>query len=350
MSVSVAIAGASGYAGGEILRLLLNHPAYLSGELTIGALTGGSNAGTPLGELHPHLPQLADRTLVETSPDTLSGHTVVFLALPHGHSAAIGQALGEDTIIIDCGADFRLADAATFEKFYGQPHPGTWTYGLPELPGQRDKIAATTRVAVPGCFPTGATLALAPAFAADLIAPSATIVSFTGTSGAGKKASVAQLGAEVMGSAKAYCVAGTHRHTPEMAQNYSAIAGEEVEVSFTPVLAPMPRGILTTAQAELKTRITAAQVREAYERYCAEQPFLFLTPAGVQPATASIVGSNAVHIGVEINPDLGANGRLIVTAVIDNLTKGTAGGAVQCMNIICGFPDTAGLPTAGVAP
>ena len=249
MTIKVAVAGATGYAGGEILRLLLNHPKYLSGELEIGALTGHSNAGQQVSELMGHLPQLADRVIEDTTVDVLSGHDVVFLGLPHGHSAEIGRQLPDETLVIDCAADFRLTDPAAWEKYYGSEHAGFWPYGIPEMPGHREEIAEARRIAVPGCFPTGSTLALLPAVAGGLIVPDISITAITGVSGAGKKGSVAMLGAETMGSLKAYNTAGKHRHTPEMAQNLSKYTDAEVNISFTPVLAPLPRGILTTAAA-----------------------------------------------------------------------------------------------------
>ncbi|NBH06267.1 N-acetyl-gamma-glutamyl-phosphate reductase [Amycolatopsis sp. SID8362] len=342
MTVNIAVAGASGYAGGELLRLLLTHP-----EAEIGALTAASSAGTRLGVHQPHLVPLADRVLVETTPETLAGHDVVFLALPHGHSAEIAAQLGPDVLVVDLGADHRLADPADWQRWYGGEHAGQWPYGLPELPGARERLTGTKRVAVPGCFPTGGSLALAPAFTAGLIEPDVTVVAVTGTSGAGKSLKSNLLGSEVMGSASAYGVGGAHRHTPEFAQNLSAVAGERVTVSFTPVLAPMPRGILTTASAPLKGDVDEAAVREAYEKAYDAEPFVQLLPAGAWPATASTLGSNNVQLQVAV--DTGA-GRLVVVAAIDNLTKGTAGGAVQSMNLALGLPETTGLPTVGVAP
>lgn len=344
MTINVAIAGASGYAGGEILRLLLNHPAYISGDLTIGALTGGSNAGQSLGGLMPHLPQLRDRRLVDTTKDTLAGHDVVFLGLPHGHSAEIAQQLGEETVILDCAADFRLQDSADWEKFYGSAHAGTWPYGIPEMPGHRDQIKNARHIAIPGCFPTGATLALLPAVQAGLIEPTINVVSITGVSGAGKKANVAMLGSETMGNVKAYNTGGKHRHTPEITQNLSEVTDKPVNVSFTPVLAPMPRGILTTSTAPL---ISDQDPREVYEAFYRDEPFVTVLPAGEQPQTKNVVGSNSVHIQVEANRDAGV---LLVTSAIDNLTKGTAGAAVQCMNLVLGYNETAGLPLTGLAP
>ncbi|WP_280331174.1 N-acetyl-gamma-glutamyl-phosphate reductase [Nocardia wallacei] len=341
----VAVAGASGYAGGEVLRLLLEHPAYRSGRLEIGALTAGSNAGATLGELQPHLLPLAGRVLAETTPDVLAGHDVVFLGLPHGQSAAIAQALPESTVIIDCGADFRLTDPRAWERYYGSPHAGSWPYGLPELPGARERLRGATRIAVPGCYPTVSSLAMAPAVAAGIVEPTVHVVAVTGTSGAGRKLDVGLLGSEVMGSARAYNIAGAHRHTPEIAQNLSAVGGGPVRVSFTPVLAPMPRGILATCTAV--TRVDAERAREVYENAYANEPFVHLLPEGALPQTGSVIGSNAVTLQVAVDADAGL---LVVVGAIDNLTKGTAGGAVQSMNLALGLDETAGLSTVGVAP
>src|SRR5271156_3776561 len=192
--IKVAIAGASGYAGGEILRLLLGHPAYSDGRLTIGAITAAASAGSTLGEHHPHLTPLAQRVVEPTELDVLAGHDVVFLALPHGHSAALAEQLGPQTLIIDCGADFRLTDASAWERFYGSAHAGSWPYGLPELPGGREALRGTRRVAVPGCYPTAALLALLPAIAEALVDPAVTVVAVSGTSGAGRAAKVDLLG------------------------------------------------------------------------------------------------------------------------------------------------------------
>jgi N-acetyl-gamma-glutamyl-phosphate reductase len=342
MSVRVAVAGASGYAGGEVLRLLLGHPG-----VEIGALTANTNAGQRLGALQPHLLPLADRVLDKTEPQVLAGHDVVFLALPHGQSAAVAAGLGEDVLVVDMGADFRLKDAAAWERFYGSPHAGTWPYGLPELPGGRDALKGTKRVAVPGCYPTAVSLALFPAYAGGLVEPEAVVVAASGTSGAGKALKPHLLGSEVMGSMSPYGVGGTHRHTPEMAQNLSAVAGEPVTVSFTPTLAPMPRGILATCTAKARPGTTEQAVREAYEAAYAGEPFVRLLPRGQWPATASVYGSNAVHVQVALDESAG---RVIAISAVDNLAKGTAGAAVQSMNIALGLPETTGLSAAGIAP
>lgn len=345
--IKVAVAGATGYAGGEILRLLLGHPAYLAGTLEIGALTGASNAGQQVGDLMQHLPELADRVIEPTTIDVLAGHDVVFLGLPHGHSAEIGQALGEDVVVIDCAADFRLRDAQQWTRFYGSEHAGSWPYGLPELPGQRAALQGVNRVAVPGCFPTGATLAAWPALQAGLVEPDLTIVAVSGVSGAGKKANVDLLGAETMGSLKAYGVGGTHRHTPEIQQNLESVAGARVSVSFTPVLAPLPRGILTTVTAPLVQGVTAEAVNSAYEQAYQGEQFVRLLPAGSQPQTQHVVGANMCAVQVEVDEHAG---KLVATSAIDNLTKGTGGAAVQCMNLALGWDEGAGLSRAAVAP
>lgn len=347
MSISVAIAGATGYAGSEILRLLLSHPAYLSGDLRIGALTGHSNAGQRVSELMPHLPQLADRVIEDTTPEVLAGHDIVFLGLPHGHSAEIGRQLGESVTVIDCAADFRLRNKEDWDAFYGGEYAGAWPYGIPEVPGNREKLKGSNRVAVPGCFPTTITLGALPAVAQGLIEPDLSVIAITGVSGAGKKASVAQLGAETMGNLKAYKPGGTHRHTPEVLQNLQPLTQEPVSVSFTPVLAPLPRGILATITAPLKGGVDKRSVAQAFREFYADEPFCLVLPEGQQPQTQNVVGSNMVHIQAHV--DERAN-RLVITAALDNLCKGTAGAAVQCMNLTLGWEETLGLPQAAVAP
>ena len=339
----IAVAGASGYVGGELLRLALARP-----DAEIGTLTAGGSAGSTLGEHQPHLPGLADRPLVETTPEALAGHDVVFLALPHGHSAELAARLEDDALVVDCGADHRLRDPAAWERWYGGEHAGAWPYGLPELPGARATLRDARRIAVPGCYPTSATLAILPALDAGLVEPDVAVVAFSGTSGAGRAAKAHLLGSEVMGSAAAYGVGGGHRHTPEIVQNLSAVSPEPVRVSFTPVLAPMPRGILAVASAPLAhPMITTEQARAAYAKAYDTEPFVHLLPEGVQPATKSVVGSNVVQVQVVVDADAG---RLIATAAIDNLTKGTAGGALQSVNVALGLDETLGLPTTGLAP
>lgn len=346
---SVAVAGASGYAGGELLRLLLGHP-----ELEVGAVCAASQAGALLGTVHPHLVPLADRRLEPTDPAVLARHDVVVLALPHGASAEVAAHLPDDVVVVDCGADFRLEDPTAWEAFYDTPHAGTWAYGLPELPLEagsargRDDLVGARRIAVPGCYPTATTLALAPGHAAGLLEPEdVVIVAASGTSGAGKGLKPHLLGAEVMGAMSPYGVGGVHRHTPEIEQNLSRVAGAAVTVSFTPTLAPMSRGILATCTARAVAPATAEEVRDAWESCYAGEDFVHLLPPGQWPRTSDVVGSNQVHVQVALDE---RTRRVVAVAAIDNLTKGTAGAAVQSINLALGLPESTGLPTVGVAP
>ena len=338
----VAVAGASGYAGGEVLRLLLGHPG-----VEIGALTGASNAGETLGMLQPHLVPLAERVLEPTELDVLAGHDVVFLGLPHGQSGAIAAELGDDTVVIDCGADFRLDDPDEWERFYGGTHAGTWPYGLPELPGQRDALRGATRVAVPGCYPTVSTLTMAPAVSAGLVEPDIVVVAASGTSGAGKAAKPHLLGSEVMGNVSAYGVGGGHRHTPEITQNLSRLTDAAVSVSFTPLLVPMSRGILATCSARVADGVTAEDAHAAYVKAYADEPFVQVLPPGPWPQTPSVLGSNSVQVQVTVDETAR---RLVAVGTVDNLAKGTGGAAVQCMNLALGLPEETGLTTVGLAP
>jgi N-acetyl-gamma-glutamyl-phosphate reductase len=347
MTMRVAVAGASGYAGGEVLRLLLGHP-----ELEVGAVTAAGSAGQRLGDVHPHLTPLADRYLEATTAEVLSGHDAVVLALPHGHSAALAAGLPDRTVVVDCGADFRLRDAAAWVAFYETDHAGTWPYGLPELVTalgpQRPALAGATRIAVPGCYPTAVSLALAPGLVAGVVEPGdVTVVAASGTSGAGRTAKAHLLGSEVMGAMSAYGVGGVHRHVPEIEQNLGGCGAGPATVSFTPTLAPMPRGILATCTARLAGGVTATEVRAAWEKAYVDEPFVHVLPEGRWPSTASVVGSNTVHLQVALDERVG---RVVAVAAVDNLTKGTAGAAVQCLNLALGLPEALGLPVAGVAP
>jgi N-acetyl-gamma-glutamyl-phosphate reductase len=343
---TVGVTGATGYAGGEVCRLLAGHP-----NLRLAGVHANSSAGRRLGELQPHLLPFAEMTVQPSDAASLSGYDVVVLALPHGESAAIAAQLPDETLVIDCGADHRLNDPAAWARWYGGEHSGSWPYGLPELPGQRAQLQNATRIAVPGCYPTSVTLALAPALAAGLIEPDVVVVAASGTSGAGKSAKPHLLGSEVMGSVSAYGVGGVHRHTPEMIQNLSQAAGAPVSVSFTPTLVPMSRGILATCSAKLRPGtdgpVTEAAARAAYAKAYADEPFVHLLPEGQWPTTAQVLGANTVALQLAVDPDAD---RLVVVAAVDNLTKGTGGAAIQCANLALGLPETTGLPLAGVAP
>ena len=339
---TVGVTGATGYAGGEVCRLLAGHP-----YLRLAGVHANSSAGRRLGELQPHLLPYADLEVRPSGAADLTGYDVVVLALPHGESAAIAAQLPGDTLVVDCGADHRLNDPAAWARWYGSEHAGSWPYGLPELPGQRDKLAGARRIAVPGCYPTSVTLALAPALAAGLVAPDVVVVAASGTSGAGRSLKPHLLGSELIGSASAYGVGGGHRHVPELLQNFAACGAERATVSFTPVLVPMSRGILATCSAPLADGVDESAVRTAYREDFEPEPFVHLLPAGQWPQTQSVLGANAVHVQVTVDA---AAGRLVAVAALDNLTKGTAGGAVQCMNLALGLPETTGLSSVGVAP
>ncbi|GAB6897973.1 N-acetyl-gamma-glutamyl-phosphate reductase [Kineosporia succinea] len=348
MGITAAVAGASGYAGGELLRLLLSHP-----QIEIGTLTAGGNAGSKLADHQPHLLPLADRVLAPTTADELKGHDLVFLALPHGASAKIAAELPVDTVVIDCGADHRLSSAAAWEEFYGGEHAGTWAYGLPELPRaggerQRENLRGARRIAVPGCYPTASSLALAPGFAAGLLeGDDVVVVAASGTSGAGKAAKPNLVGSEVMGSMSPYGVGGVHRHTPEIEQNLELAGGLKVTASFTPTLAPMSRGILATATARIRPGVTPEQIREAWENTYRDEAFVHVLPPGRWPRTADTLGANTALIQVAVDARVG---RVVAVSAIDNLTKGTAGGAIQSANLALDLPETLGLPLVGVAP
>jgi N-acetyl-gamma-glutamyl-phosphate reductase len=369
MGARVAIAGASGYAGGELLRLLAGHPG-----LELGPVTAGSHAGQPVADVHPHLaglPSLAGRTFEAADDAPSQGCDLVFLALPAGQSAQLAAGLGDNVKVVDLGPDFRLADASAWARHYPMPHAGRWTTGLPELPGARDQIRDAPHVAVPGCYATAAIIALAPLVAAGQAEPQdIVIVAASGTSGAGRSLRTDLLASEVMGAVSAYQGGGAHRHTPEIEQALAEAAGRSGEaqrsgaaqrsgetqqpamtVSFTPLLAPMPRGILATCTARLRRTGAGAPdtaaVRDTLARSYAGEPFIHLLPDGRWPTTASVAGSNGVHLQAAADP---RTGRVTVAAAIDNLGKGAAGQAVQNANLMLGLPETTGLSPAGVAP
>jgi len=338
MGISVAVAGASGYAGGELLRLLAGHP-----DLDVVAAAAHSHAGLGVTELHPQLVSYGDLAFSDTTPDVLAGADLIFLALPHGASAGLVAQLPGHAKILDLGADFRLADAQAWQRYYGGPHAGAWTYGLPELPGQRAAIAASDRVANTGCYAVAVITALAPLIAAGLVeAEDVVVVAASGASGAGRSAKLGLLGSEVMGDLSPYKV-GAHQHVPEILQASGART-----LSLTPVLAPMARGILATVTARPSSPgLRLEQLREALAQAYADEPFVHLLPPGRQPHTAATLGSNSVQLQVALDV---SSGRVIVTSAIDNLGKGAAGQAVQNANLMLGLDETAGLSANGVAP
>ncbi|MEA9986898.1 MULTISPECIES: N-acetyl-gamma-glutamyl-phosphate reductase [Subtercola] len=348
MSFSVAVAGASGYAGGELLRLLANHP-----EFEVRTVTANTNAGQPLLAVHPHLRSYGDLVLSETTTAALNGHDIVFLALPHGKSGVITETLDPETLVVDCGADHRLTNEADWAKFYGGDFFGAWPYGLPELlienhAQQRSQLVGVKRIAVPGCNVTAISLGLAPGLRAGVIQPVDLVaVLAVGPSGAGKSLRTNLLASEILGSASAYAVGGTHRHNPEIVQNLSAAAGTKVTVSFTPVLIPAARGILATSTARLAAGISAHDVRSAWVNAYADEPFVHVLPEGQFPSMSDVIGANTALIGIAVDE---AADRVVTVTAIDNLVKGTAGAAIQSANIALGLPETLGLPLNGLAP
>ncbi|MEV8172212.1 N-acetyl-gamma-glutamyl-phosphate reductase [Microbacterium sp. NPDC077486] len=365
MTYSVAVSGASGYAGGEILRLLAAHP-----DVEIRTVTAHSNAGQPLVAHQPHLRSLAHLTLQDTTPEVLAGHDIVFLALPHGQSGQYTDALGDTPLVIDAGADHRLTSSAEWDAFYGGSFHEPWTYGVPELlvgGGKgRDALRSATRIAAPGCNASTVSLSLAPGVAAGVIDPGDIVsVLAVGPSGAGKSLKTNLLASEILGSANPYAVGGTHRHIPEIRQALAAArpstgsgpstdsgpstgsGTQDIRISFTPVLVPMSRGILATSTAPIVEGVSDAQIRQAWESAYGDETFVQLLPEGSFPRTADVLGANTALLGLAI--DRAANRVTVVTAV-DNLVKGTAGAAVQSMNIALGLPETRALSVNGVAP
>lgn len=343
MGVRVAVAGASGYAGGELLRLISAHP-----DLELGPVTGRASAGAAVTDLHPHLASLDGLTIEPTEPARLAAADLVFLALRHEESAAVAAQLPGGHTIIDLSASFRLADPGDWAAFYGGPHAGRWVYGLPELPGARDRIRAARRVATPGCHATAVILALAPLLAAGLADPADIVaVSASGTSGAGRTPRPGLLATEVMGAMLPYQVGGVHRHTPEIEQALGEATGTRPTVSFTPLLAPMPRGILATCTARLTGRAAAAGPRAVLAEAYAGEPFVRVLPDGQWPGTAATLGGNTVHLQAAADAHAG---RAVVVAAEDNLVKGAAGQAIQIANLMLGLPEGAGLSANGVAP
>jgi N-acetyl-gamma-glutamyl-phosphate reductase len=347
MTFSVAVAGASGNVGGELLRLIAEHP-----QLELKTVTASSMVGEKVSSLHPHVPVFAEVVFKENNSENLAGHDIVFLALPHSKSAEVAKWLSEDSLVLDCGADFRLESESDWQKFYGGEHAGTWTYGMPELliggqKKQRELLKATKRIAVPGCNVTAITIGLAPALAAGLVENTDIVSVLTvGTSGAGRGATEKLFEIEPTGSADAYQVGGIHRHTPEIEQNLSKSAGAQVQVNFTPVLASIERGILAVNTAKLVHGVTIEMVRTVYENAYKHEEFVRLSEPDAFPSTADTIGDNFALIGLAV--DTHAN-RLVSVCAIDNLVKGTGGAAIQSMNIALGLPENMGLSNISLA-
>ena len=339
--MKTGVIGASGYAGGELLRLISSHPNF-----KLSYIAAGSSAGELITSVHPALQNFAGQKFEETNTNLANACELLFIALPHGESAKLVSQLDSSVKIIDLGADFRLADSTSWKKYYGGDHAGTWTYGLPELTGGRENIASSTRVANPGCYATAIALAISPALESGLVAvDDVVVVAASGTTGAGRSAKINLLGSEVMNSLTSYKFGGGHQHTPEIEESLSRNSEGRVKVSFTPILAPMPRGILATVTVKITGELDTTGAQKIYSNYYDESAFVTLLEAGALPATSSVTGTNNVHMQVAV--DSHAN-RLVVSCVIDNLGKGAAGQAIQNANLICGLPESTGLNVFGV--
>ena len=339
--MKIGIVGASGYSGGELIRIASSHP-----EFTIHYLAAGSQSGSLVRDLHPQLINFGDRRFEETSVDRINECDLVFFALPHGASAQLIQQIDPKVKIVDLGADFRLHSESAWQKYYGGTHAGTWVYGLPEIPGQREKISTSTRIANPGCYATSIALACAPAISASVIdSEDIVVVAASGTTGAGRKPSANLLASEVMGSLSSYKFGGVHQHTPEIEETLSLISGAPSKISFTPILAPLPRGILATITAKLFTQIDSDAARDIYAEFYRDEEFVTVLPTGSLPHTSAVVGSNSVLLQVAVDDH---TNRLIVSAAIDNLGKGAASAAIQNANLISGLPENMGLSAIGI--
>jgi N-acetyl-gamma-glutamyl-phosphate reductase len=335
----VGVVGASGYAGGELLRLLESHPM-----LAVEYIAAGSNAGELITDVHSHLVGYSSQRFSETDIKEINKCDLVFLALPHGESAKLVGDILKSVKIVDLGADFRLKSSESWKKYYHIEHAGTWVYGLPELPNKRDQISSSNRVANPGCYATAIALAAAPAVQSGaVIAEDIVVVAASGTTGAGRSAKINLSASEIMNSMSSYKFGGVHQHTPEIEESLQDLSSNKVKLSFNPMLAPMPRGILATVT--MKSNLGENQAREMYSSFYAEEPFVHLLDEKRMPETSSLIGSNGVHLQTAVDSH---TSRILISVAIDNLGKGAAGQAVQNANLMCGFEETIGLTSTGI--
>ena len=336
--MKIGVVGASGYAGGELLRLLSEHPNF---EITfIGA---HSNAGESITALHPQLIQFEGQKFSAVNVDDLNKCDLVFTALPHGESAKLISQLNEKVKIVDLGADYRLTDKTQWDKYYGGSYAGSWTYGLPELTDHQ-VIAKSKQVASPGCYATAIALSIAPVIN-QIDSEDIVVVAASGTTGAGRTAKVNLIGSEVMNNLTSYKFGGVHQHTPEIEQILSLISNKSVKISFTPILAPMPRGILATVTAKLITATSLQKLRTVYSDFYGKSKFVSLLTEGQMPMTNSVLGTNNVSMQIALDSHVN---RIIISTAIDNLGKGAAGQAIQNANLMCNLAEDAGLKLAGV--
>ncbi|CAB5058345.1 MAG: N-acetyl-gamma-glutamyl-phosphate reductase [Actinobacteria bacterium] len=337
--MKIGVVGASGYAGGELLRLLAFHPHF-----EVSAITAHSNAGELITSVHPQLQSYAGKSFCAFSPADFATCDLIFLALPHGESAKVIAQLPKSAKIVDLGADYRLESTDQWSKYYGGDHAGAWTYGLADIEPFKSLISQSTKVANPGCYATSIALGAAPAASiADL--SDVVVVAASGTTGAGRSAKINLIASEVAGSLTSYKFGGVHQHTPEIEQALTKISGTQTKISFTPILAPMPRGILSTITAKLAKKVTTEEAHSLYVNYFADSQFVTVLPIGVMPKTAALTGSNHVQIQVAVDEH---TSRLVISVAIDNLGKGAAAQAIQNANLMCGLDEAAGLRFDGL--
>jgi N-acetyl-gamma-glutamyl-phosphate reductase len=337
--MKTAVIGASGYAGGELLRLLSTHP-----HLQVTQVSAHSNAGELITNVHPHLTTHNGERFLSIDSLNFEDIEFAFIALPHGQSAGIVEKFSKNTKIVDLGADFRLTDATQWKKYYEGIHAGAWTYGLPEIPGSREKISQSQQVANPGCYATSIITGVLPAL--DVIDSSdVVVVAASGTTGAGRNAKISLIASEVMGSLTSYKFGGVHQHTPEVEQALSLASGKTVKISLTPILAPMPRGILSTITARLSVNMDTENVHSLFSNFYKNDYFVDVLPIGQMPKTGSLTGSNKIQMQVAVDEH---SHRVVISVAIDNLGKGAASQAIQNANLMCGFHEGAGLSTDGL--
>lgn len=336
--MNIGVVGASGYAGGELLRLISSHPNF-----KISFIGAHSNAGELITTLHPNLPQFAGQSFSSITVEALNKCDLIFVALPHGESASLISQLSQQVKIVDLGADFRLTNKEQWEKYYDGSYAGSWTYGLPELTDHKF-ITGSRQVSNPGCYATAIALSVAPVIK-HVDAQDVVVVAASGTTGAGRSARINLIGSEVMNNLVSYKFGGVHQHTPEIEQVLSVISGGPVKISFTPILAPMPRGILATVTAKLHDNISETKLREIYEDFYGASKFVKFLAHGQMPMTNSVLGTNYAFIQIALDSHVN---RIVISTAIDNLGKGAAGQAIQNANLMCGLAEDAGLQLTGV--
>lgn len=336
--MDIVVIGASGYAGGELLLLIHAHP-----KLKLKSAIAHSKANTAITLEHPFLIGKYEQDFQEFDVAKIAETDFVFLALPHGESAGLVAQLNPNTKIVDLGADFRLKDSKQWTKYYGGEFAGTWTYGLPEIENNAELISKSKRVANPGCYATAISLAFAPLIKHNLIdLKYMTVVAASGTTGAGKKPVQSLIASEVIGSLANYKMGGTHQHIPEIEQSLNSISNMDIKLSFNPILAPMPRGILANCISVLKAKNSINEISEMFNDYYKDSAFVKIVQ-NQNLQTSTVLNSNSCLLQVTTDEE---TNQITIVSVIDNLIKGASGQAIQNMNLMCGFEQTLGLVDA----